>query len=98
MAYREKGGCESGLYGLASRASPCVITSRHAKCRSRTLTRFYPDALRYEAAIKADTFLVVVHGTTSDVARARVVLKKSQPIVFDVHHNIDMHARARFIA
>jgi hypothetical protein len=40
--------------------------------------------LRYEAALKADKFLVVVHGTEDDIAKAKDVLRFSQP-TFDQH-------------
>src|SRR5579872_6995941 len=33
--------------------------------------------LRYEKAIKADSFLVIVHDTPSEVARARVILQNN---------------------
>jgi hypothetical protein len=49
------------------------------------------DAIRYEKALKADAFLIVVHGTASEVHRARVVLEKAQPERVDVHGNIDTH-------
>jgi hypothetical protein len=40
--------------------------------------------LRYEAALKADKFLVVVHGTADDIVRARDVLH-SAGLAFDQH-------------
>jgi hypothetical protein len=49
------------------------------------------DAIRYEKAVKADAFLVMVHGTASEVQRARVVLEKARPERFDLHGNIDTH-------
>lgn len=36
--------------------------------------------LRYEAAIKADNFLVMAHGSALDVARAKAILDPSAPL------------------
>ena len=47
------------------------------------------DAIRYEKALKADAFLVMVHGTASEIRRARAILEKAQPETFDVHGDID---------
>lgn len=41
--------------------------------------------LRYEAAIKADSFLVMAHGTAEDVARAQAILGTAKPARIDVH-------------
>lgn len=43
--------------------------------------------LRYETAIKADKFLLVVHGTPEDIARAEAVLGTSGFASFDRHLN-----------
>jgi hypothetical protein len=34
----------------------------------------------YEAAIKAGQYLVVVHGTSAEVAKARTILSKLKPL------------------
>ncbi len=39
----------------------------------------------YEAAIKADNFLVMAHGTAVDTARAKAILDTSNPIRSDTH-------------
>jgi hypothetical protein len=39
--------------------------------------------LRYETAIKANTFLLVVHGDAKDIQRARDVLAATDPKAFD---------------
>jgi hypothetical protein len=47
--------------------------------------------LRYEEAVKADGFLVLVHGTTSEVDRARAILQNSHPTQLNVHDDINMN-------
>jgi hypothetical protein len=39
----------------------------------------------YEAAVKADKFLVMAHGTSEEVARAKSILSSSKPSSLDVH-------------
>ncbi len=39
----------------------------------------------YEAAIKEDNFMVVVHGSQADVARAKDILAQARPQTLDVH-------------
>jgi len=41
--------------------------------------------IQYETALKADSFLVMVHGTAAEVASARKVLGKSSPTSLEVH-------------
>jgi hypothetical protein len=41
--------------------------------------------LRYEAALTADNFLVMAHGTAADVARAKAILDTANPSRIDVH-------------
>jgi len=41
--------------------------------------------IKYETALKADSFLVMVHGTAAEVASAREILGKSSPTSLDVH-------------
>jgi hypothetical protein len=43
--------------------------------------------LRYETAVKADDFLVMVHGTADDVARARTILAAAAKSV-DIHSDL----------
>ena len=52
------------------------------------------DAIRYEKALKADAFLLLAHGTVSEVRRARAVLEKAAPERFDLHGNINTHPPA----
>jgi hypothetical protein len=42
-------------------------------------------AVRYEAAIKADGFLVMAHGTSQDVVRAKAILAATSAASIDVH-------------
>ena len=56
------------------------------------------DAIRYEKALKADAFLVMVHGTANEVHRARTVLEKAGPGRFNLHGNIDMHPSANHVS
>jgi len=42
-------------------------------------------ALDYEAAIKADGFLVMVHGTAANMISAKILLGKLTPLTLDLH-------------
>jgi hypothetical protein len=44
--------------------------------------------IKYEAAVKADGFLVVGHGPADEMARARAVLQGSDAISLDVHQGV----------
>jgi hypothetical protein len=41
--------------------------------------------LRYETALKADKFLLIAHGTTEDVARAKETIERTSPVEVNVH-------------
>jgi hypothetical protein len=41
--------------------------------------------LEYEAAVKADNFLVMAHGTAEEMARAKAILASDNPSRLDVH-------------
>ena len=41
--------------------------------------------IQYEAALKADSFLVMAHGTAEEVARAKTILGTANPTRVDVH-------------
>jgi hypothetical protein len=41
--------------------------------------------LQYESAVKADGFLVMVHGTAHDASTAQEILARSNPMQMDVH-------------
>jgi Heat induced stress protein YflT domain len=41
--------------------------------------------IQYETALKADSFLVMAHGTTEEVARAKAILGTLKPSRLDVH-------------
>lgn len=41
--------------------------------------------IQYEAAVKADGFLVMVHGTAVEIARANVILATASPSRLDIH-------------
>jgi hypothetical protein len=43
--------------------------------------------LQYEAAVKADGFLVMAHGTAQDVARAKAILGSMNPARIDTHES-----------
>jgi hypothetical protein len=45
--------------------------------------------VRYETAIKADDFLVMVHGTADEMTRAKAILGTSNPTSVDIHSAID---------
>jgi hypothetical protein len=46
--------------------------------------------LRYEEAVKADRFLVIVHGTPSEVERARSILHNAHSTQIDIHDHMNM--------
>jgi hypothetical protein len=41
--------------------------------------------IQYETALKADDFLVLVHGTADDMARAKIILGTSGATSVDLH-------------
>jgi len=44
--------------------------------------------LRYETAVKADGFLLMLYGTPNEAERARALLKDMHPTQLDVHENL----------
>jgi hypothetical protein len=44
--------------------------------------------IQYEAAVKADDFLVMAHGTASEMARATAILGTTNPSRLDVHAGV----------
>lgn len=48
--------------------------------------------LRYENEIKADGFLLMLHGAPSEVERARAILRNTQPTQLDIHENLKLNA------
>jgi hypothetical protein len=42
-------------------------------------------AIQYEAAVKADGFLVMAHGTTEEVVRAKAILAATSAASIDIH-------------
>jgi uncharacterized membrane protein len=44
--------------------------------------------VRYETDVKADSFLVMAHGTAEEVEKAREVLSKSDPSRLDVYNGV----------
>jgi len=43
--------------------------------------------LKYETALKADKFLVIAHGTSEDVEKARDIMANNNVLETAVHHN-----------
>lgn len=41
--------------------------------------------IQYEAAVKADSFLVMAHGSAADMARAKEILGTAHPSSLDLH-------------
>jgi hypothetical protein len=41
--------------------------------------------IEYETALKADDFLVMAHGSATEMARAQVILGTTKPSRLDVH-------------
>lgn len=48
--------------------------------------------LKYETAIKAGSFVLVVHGTAEEAAKARGVLANFAPSTLDIHEGQPVHA------
>ena len=46
--------------------------------------------IKYEKAIKADKFLVLVHGTGEEIENARTLLKSANAEIVDAYNNIKM--------
>ena len=44
--------------------------------------------ITYETALKADDFLVMAHGTTEEIARAKTILSDVNPSRLDVHSGV----------
>jgi hypothetical protein len=44
--------------------------------------------IQYEAALKADNFLVSAHGTTEEIARAKTILATTNPSRLDLHARV----------
>jgi len=43
------------------------------------------NAVKYEAEIKADKFVLIVNGTTEDLERARTILAGTSPVSVETH-------------
>jgi hypothetical protein len=50
--------------------------------------------LQYESAIKADSFLVMARGAAEEIARAKTILRATNPSQLDVHRDGDAVAPA----
>ena len=48
--------------------------------------------IEYETAVKSDRFVLIVHGTAAEVAKAKEVLDSSQPARLDVHSQQELVA------
>ena len=44
--------------------------------------------IAYEAALKADGFLIVAHGPVAEMARAKAILETMQPARLDLHQDV----------
>jgi hypothetical protein len=42
-------------------------------------------SIKYEAEIKADRYLLAVHGTAEEVERARAILAETSPVSLETH-------------
>lgn len=42
--------------------------------------------IKYETAVKADKFLVIVHGTEDEVTKAKEIIKSTDPVDSEVHY------------
>src|ERR1700679_3473300 len=48
--------------------------------------------LEYETAVKSDKFVLIVHGTSADVAKAKAVLDTTKPARLDLHSQEELAA------
>jgi hypothetical protein len=53
--------------------------------------------IQYEAAIKADDFLVTAHGTADEMARAKGILATASPSRLDVHSGVKADPADRLV-
>ena len=51
------------------------------------------NAIKYEAEIKADKFVLVAHGTPEELERARSILAETSPAVIETHE-VERHQTA----
>ena len=42
--------------------------------------------IKYETAVKADKFLVIVHGTEDEVTKAKEIIKSTDPVLSEAHY------------
>jgi hypothetical protein len=49
--------------------------------------------IEYETAVKADNFLVMAHGATADVARAKAILSTANALRVDTHSGVEIPER-----
>jgi hypothetical protein len=54
--------------------------------------------IQYETDLKADNFLVMVHGTPDEAVRARAVLGTVNPLRLDVHEGVKQLASPKVLA
>lgn len=54
--------------------------------------------IQYEAALKADNFLVMAHGTAEEMERAKAILGTSKPSRLDMHTGMKAKAQADELA
>jgi uncharacterized membrane protein len=47
--------------------------------------------VRYEAALKADKFVLIAHGTADEVAKAREMIQRTSPVEINVHAAEKLH-------
>ena len=53
--------------------------------------------IQYEAALKADDFLVMAHGTAAEMARAKAILGTANPSRLDVHAGVKVEEPANHL-
>jgi homoaconitase/3-isopropylmalate dehydratase large subunit len=41
--------------------------------------------VKYETALKTDQFLLIVHGTAAEVAKAKDIIETTNPVQFSLH-------------
>jgi hypothetical protein len=54
--------------------------------------------VKFEASLKSDGFIVMVHGTDSEMIRARQILSNTSPVDLEMHAGVRFHEEEAAIA
>jgi hypothetical protein len=74
------------IYGIENAIVVGGMSALGAALYGIGLTR--DSVIQYETAVKADSFLVMAHGPTDEMARAKAILATANPSRLDVHAGV----------